>query len=319
METEPLDLESGPVVALGSVWSEDGCRLRLRRPGRPSTLVEAVGLELTYRVEAKATRHCLGHHSPKRNEGRYLDCDNPPREGSSTCVRCAVADAEFAADLHHAHTRRSEDIHESVLHHLKRPNVLYLAAFRDGSIKIGTSTGTRRHTRLAEQGAWRAVEAAEVADGFAVRRLEDLITENLGLPQAVATSRKLRAMTTPRDDAELDRALTERLAEVHELLASEAGLAAGPATPSETWWHFPGADAVWWDRPHQYPSPLETGSHRVRIEAMCGRVAALSRPGGSRPDGHDDRFVADLGRLWGRELELGAFEPDELLVQDTLF
>lgn len=305
--------DPGPLIVLDTIWTRDGCMLRVRRPGSDSELVPAPGLELNYRADPDGPRHCVGHQSPKRNDGAYVECHNRPQPGEKTCVSCAVADAEFAADLHHAHTRSRDEIHDAVLHHLQRTNILYLAAFRDGSIKVGTSTGTRRATRLIEQGAWRAVEVATVSDGFAVRRLEDLVTERLGLPQSVAATRKLRGMVSPRADDELEGSLTDLLADVHELLASPEGLDAGTAEPIEQWWSFPGADGPQWRGLHRYPARLEAGHHHVRIEAMCGRLAVLARPGGC------DRFVADLGSLYGRELELGDFEPDELLVQDSLF
>ncbi|MEM9564171.1 MAG: DUF2797 domain-containing protein [Actinomycetota bacterium] len=315
---DPAVPTDGPLVLLGAVWGESGCRLRLRRPGEPSMLVPAVGLELRYRVPDGQPRHCIGHRSPKRNDGNHLDCDTPPQEGQATCVRCAVADAEFAADLHHAHTRPRNELDPAVLQHLRRPNVLYVAAFRDGSLKIGTSTATRRDVRLAEQGAWRAVEVAEVADGFAVRRLEDLVTRELGLTQAVATSRKLKGMVAPRPDRDLDRAIDDATTAVNELLDGPEGSQLGSANPTGIRWSNPGADEPWWRRVLRYPSPIDVGAHRVRIEAMCGRLAALSRPGTERADG-TDVFVDDLGKLWGRELSLGEVEPDQLLVQDTLF
>jgi hypothetical protein len=310
--TGPLD--PGPLVVLGSDWGEHGCRLRVRRPGESSERIPAVGLELNYRADPESPRHCLGHHSPKRNEGRYLECHNRPQPGEKTCVSCAVADAEFAADLHHAHTKPAEDIHDSVRHHLQRTNILYLAAFRDGSIKIGTSTGTRRQTRLVEQGAWRAVEVAEVGDGFAVRRLEDLVTERLGLPQAVATSRKLTGMVDPRTDVELSRLLAERVAEVHALVdTAEGRVAAKAATPTSVTWSSPETDDPRWERAFRYPLALENGNHHLRIEAMCGRLAAVARPDGR------DIFVVDVGRWYGRQVELGSFTSDELAVQDSLF
>jgi hypothetical protein len=312
MEAPPLD--PGPLVVLDSLWTDGGCLLRIRRPGEDSILIPLVGLELRYTIGPDSARHCVGHQSPKRNEGRYVECHNRPQAGEKTCVSCAVANAEFASDLHHAHTRDSETIHGAVLDHLKRANVLYLAAFRDGSVKIGTSTGSRRHTRLVEQGAWLAVEAAAVADGFAVRRLEDLITDRLHLPQSVATTRKLRGLISPRTDDELDATLRGHLAEVHALLATDEGRAAGPATPSETWWTNPAADDPWWDRPLRYPLTIDQGNHHLRFGSACGRLAAFERPGGT------DRFVDDLGRLYGRELQLGTdIVPDALAVQDSLF
>ena len=297
-------LSPGPLVILSTIWTGEGCRLRVRRPGRASELVAARGLELNYRVDPDGPRHCLGHQSPKRN---------PPQPGEKTCVSCSVADAEFASDLHHAHTRRRDELHAAVVEHLERSNILYLAAFRDGSIKVGTSTGTRRTTRLLEQGAWRAVEAATVADGLAVRRREDLVTERLGLPQSVGAGRKLKGMVSPHTDDALDQALTERLDQVHELLASPEGLDAGAAVATADRWAFPGHDEPSWQGLHRYPGRLQAGRHHVRIEAMCGRLAVLVRPGGQ------DLFAADIGSLYGRELELGDFQPDELLVQDSLF
>ena len=78
-------------------------------------------------------------------------------------------------------------------------------------------------------------------------------------------------------------------------------------------WSFTDGTDPCWDRPHPYPVALDAGSHHLRIEAMCGRLASVSRPGGR------DRFVVDIGRLYGREIELGSFTPDDLLVQDSLF
>ena len=46
--------------------------------------------------------------------------------------------------------------------YLSHPHRLYLAAFRDGSIKVGTTRGSSGHTRLIEQGAWLAAYVAEV-------------------------------------------------------------------------------------------------------------------------------------------------------------
>ncbi|MEL6892568.1 MAG: DUF2797 domain-containing protein, partial [Actinomycetota bacterium] len=259
-DSPAASLEPGPLVVLGSEWGPQGCQLRIRRPGNTSELIEAVGLELNYRADPSDPRHCVGHHSSTRNEGRYVDCHNRPQAGEKTCVSCAVADAEFASDLHHAHTRPADEIHESVRHHLQQTNILYLAAFRDGSIKVGTSTRTRRQTRLLEQGAWRAVEVAEVGDGFAVRRLEDVVTNRLGLPQAVATTRKLRGMVNPRSDVEVEEVLAGRTAEVHALLAGPDGRAAADgAIPTSIAWSSPEADDPRWDRPHPYPLAIETG------------------------------------------------------------
>ncbi len=322
------------LVLLGLVWGDDRClvRLRIPEPGtdgtvEPSQLVPVVGLELNYRVAPDGRRHCLGHSSPQRNNGAYVDCPNPPQPNEKTCVGCAVADAEFASNLHHAHTRERDTLERSVVDHLEQTNELYVAAFRDGSLKIGTSTAHRTSKRLAEQGAWRAVRVASVADGFLVRRLEDLVTEKLGLTQSVAVKRKLQGMARPLSDPMLAERLDPMVDEVHRLIGSLDRLP-GSAEPdgiddevelTDRRWAFPESDSPIWDRLHPYPARLDAGTHHVEVVAMCGRLAVLRRPGTDGPDRADDRFVADLGRLFGVELDIGRYEPDRLAVQDSLF
>ncbi|MEM7271754.1 MAG: DUF2797 domain-containing protein [Actinomycetota bacterium] len=311
---------SGPGVILGMTWVPDDtdpsrgdqCLLRVRGTDSPSDLVPAVGLSLNYRIGERPTRHCIGTSAPTRTGGGSIDCQNPPQPGERVCVSCAVAEATLAGSLHHAHTKDRAELDRAVVDHLSQTNVLYLAGFRDGSVKVGTSTGRRKRVRWLEQGAWRVVEVATVDDGFAVRRLEDLVTEKLGLAQSVAVKRKLAGLAAPLDDAALAAKLDHLVGEVHALLAL-ASDAEATVTSREPW-TFPGAGAPIWDRLLRYPSRLDAGAHDVRIEAMCGRVAVLARPG---DDG--SRFVSDIGALYGIELDLGDHRPDPLAVQDTLF
>lgn len=304
----------GPLVILGVDWTEptaEGAMLRVRRGEQSapseSTLVPTTGLTLNYRSSATDPRHCVGHRSPRRNDGRYLDCLNRPQPGDKTCVSCSVANAELAADLHHAHTRDPAMIHHAVRRHLDQANVLYVAVFRDGSLKIGTSTAGRRLLRWSEQGAWLVSEVATVDDGFTVRRLEDLITEQLSFAQSVNSARKIKGMATPRSDQDLSTILDTAVQAVHELLAGSS------AQLSDERWQFPRSDRPLWNRLHRYPVKLTEGQHHFEIEAACGRLAVISKPGGN------DRFIVDLGQLAGYEIELGNFTPESLMVQDSLF
>ncbi len=327
-------MEPGPLVVLGLEWGDDECWIRIRRPGpagdrggpgdpvAPSQLVPAIGLTLNYRVGQDPTRHCIGHRSPRRNGGSYVDCRNRPQANERTCVSCAVADAEFASDLHHAHTRDRAEMDLAVIDHLEQVNVLYLAAFRDGSIKVGTSTDHRRTRRLLEQGAWRAVAVATAKDGFLVRRLEDLVTERLGIPQSVAVKRKLNGMTSPVGERRLDDLLGPLVDDVHEAVGAGAAEEEGVLLGADPW-AFPGSSDPMWQGLHRYPGRLDAGTHHVEILAMCGRMAVLARPGAASDAAAagnvGDRFVADVGQLFGIEVEVGDFEPDELMVQDSLF
>ncbi len=205
--------------------------------------------------------------------------------------------------------------------HLEQTNILYLAAFRDGSVKVGTSTEHRKTKRWTEQGAWLAMEVALVKDGFLVRHLEDLITEKLGLTQAVAVKRKLAGMVNPQSDATLEQRLQPLADDVHRLVKSldrlpgtqDAGSSPRDIEPVSELWSFPGSDNDVWDQLLQYPARLDAGTHHLEVVAMCGRMAVLVRPGSS------DRFVADIGQLFGVELDLGQYQPDQLAIQDSLF
>ncbi len=319
--------DASALVVLGLSWESGQAKLRMRVPevaptvNSASELVAAAGLELNYRVGPDPTRHCIGHVSSAKNGGGYKDCFNRPQPTEKTCVNCAVAEATFASNLHHAHTRDRAELDPNMVDHLEQTNILYLAAFRDGSIKVGTSTEHRKIKRWTEQGAWRAIEVASVSDGFLVRRLEDLVTEKLGVPQSVAVKRKLAGMASPQATEVLDDRLLPLTEEIHGLMSSldrlpgaaEWQSATDELEPTSQMWSFPGAEDEVWEGLYLYPARLDSGTHHLEVIEMCGRMAVLARPGS------DDRFVADLGRLFGIELDLGQYEPDRLAIQDSLF
>lgn len=301
----------GVRVIIGVHWGDGTPRIRLRDDAASaSLLVPARGLRLNYRTSPEAARHCVGHTPFRKGAGDHVDCGNHPRPGSRTCERCGIVDATFASNLHHAHTKDRAEIDPAIAEHLRQPNELYIAAFRDGSLKVGTTTAKRRKKRLTEQGAWAARIVAEAADGYAVRVIEDRVTADLELPQSVSIGRKLDGMAAPIPDATLAQRLDQAAAAVHTLVDTMADTRIEAAHDP---WSFPGAEMSLWSGLHRYPLKLESGSHDVEILDMCGRMAALRRPGSA------DTFIADLGRLYGVELDLGDYESDELAVQDSLF
>ena len=195
-------------VILGVSWVDDHPLVRVRDQHTiASELVPLIGLDLCHRALADSPRICIGHKPLRSGGASYVDCRQAPQPGGRTCRSCAVAEATFASNLHHAHTKESIGVDPDIAAHLRQPNLLYLAAFRDGSTKVGTSTEKRLHTRLAEQGAWVARVVAWTPDGITVRLLEDLVTKRLELPQAVSASRKLGGLTQPVPEDRLDRGL----------------------------------------------------------------------------------------------------------------
>ena len=282
----------------------------MRVNNEASSVRSLTGLHLRYRMPARAALGCIGHKPFRDRTIDWVDCDRTPLHEGHTCDRCAANNATFASQLHHAHTRGAGELDAAVRSHLEQANNLYLAAFRDGSIKVGTSTAPRLHTRLSEQGAWAARIVASTTDGFAVRTLEDRVTVDLGLPQSVSVRRKLDGLVQPISNEQLTKELDRWSSAVHTLIEEHGD---NRVTPTSDSWNSPVAHDPTFRHVHAYPLKLQSGAHDVELVAASGRVVVLKRPGA------DDRFVADLRPLFGLEITIDEVEPDELTVQDSLF
>lgn len=295
---------------LGLSWADDEPYLRVRSGNEQSSeLVELAGFTLNYEAAVSTPRCCIGHVPFRQGRGSYHDCVKAPQAGSRTCERCSIVEATFASNLHHAHTRGSAELDPAIREHLQQPNRLYLAAFRDGSLKVGTSTQRRSQQRLVEQGAWMARYVAVADDGYAVRNVEDRVTNELGLAQAVNGTRKVRGLITPVADERLGRLLDERADEVRELVASDGGR----ITPHDETWRNPKADHPALAKLYPYPSKLSAGAHDLELVTAVGRTAIARRPATA------DMFAVDVAPLFGLQLEMGGVISDEITIQDSLF
>ena len=319
---------------LGVSWGENEPRLRVRIDGTSgSTFVNLRSLALGY--EATSSRVCLGHNAfdgvpanptvlvAIQGAWRYVDCANKPGR-QPRCERCTTVENVLAASMHQAHNLGRSYVDRRHTVHLDQPHRLYLAGFRDGSVKVGTTAGATGGLRLDEQGAWRAIYVALSPDGYKVRDLEDAVTEQLGVAQAVSTTRKLRGIVTPTSTDELVTTLDDLSVRVHTLIAgSDAGddgeapseSAGAPLDPEPLTrrWANPAVDDQRWDHVLSYPNRLDRGRHRFEIVDVVGSVALLER------NGSPDRFVFDLNQLRGLVLEVGDIEPDVVEVQASLF
>lgn len=298
-------------IILGMSWATGEPLVRVADDGANTSEMRAVaGLRLNYETGPEAPRRCVGRTPFRKADAAHTDCPNRPEPGSRLCTQCSISDATFASNLHHAHTRDRADIDPAIAEHLRQPNLLYLAAFRDGSLKVGTSTATRVTKRLCEQGAWHARLVARTDDGYAVRDIEDRVTEEMGLPQSVAIGRKLAGMAAPIPDERLLTELGHFTAGVHALIQR---MGDRRVHRHDEAWTFPSAPHPVWRGLHTYPLKLDSGRHDLECIDACGRMIAVRRPDTG------DEFIADLGRLYGVELALGDYESDELAVQDSLF
>lgn len=297
-------------------WSQAEPRIRVRDDdARTSIHVPLIGLELNYRLDESSKKLCLGHRAFGGEGAVYIDCSRAPKPGAKKCVRCSVHDVAFAANIHQAHKKDRRAIDPFFATHLAKPNRLYLAGFRDGSTKIGTSTEERSVERLREQGAWLARFVGHACDGYVVREMEDLVTEFVGVAQAVSARRKVKGLVQACPDDTLSNQLDEHASKVTALIR---GLKDERLTVLDESWVFPGRAGPGWKAPILYPAPLTFGSHKLGVVDACGRSVLLHRES-STGTAETDFFVADIGQLFGWELELGQFTADEIAVQPSLF
>ncbi len=268
-----------------------------------------VGARLRYRVVADGRTRCLGHTDRSGDGPSHVDCDRPASEGRQ-CDRCRTTDNVVAASMHQAHRLGRGAVDGRVAGHLDQPHRLYVAAFRDGSLKVGTTAGASGGSRLVEQGAWSARYVARAADGFAVRDAEDLATETVGVRQAVTVSRKIAGLVHPRSDEELAATLESTAQQVKNLVAA---MGDARLEPIDEPWFNPAVGAPWLARVVRYPTTVDSGAHDLEVIGAVGRVLAVRRPG------FDEVFVVDPAPLFGVEIDLGDHEADEVAVQAALF
>ena len=297
-------------VLLGLNWADDSPRIRFLTNDQTSWDVKAArNLQLDYQILDKSNRICLGHVSMAQGGSTFKSCSDKPQKGRK-CPKCLSSDARYAANLHHAHTKNTSDLPEEFRAHMEQPNFLYLAIFGDGSIKIGTTTSHRKEQRLKEQGALWAIIVAKTLDGFMVRVLEDLVTKELSISQAVSTKKKIGGILNPIDESQAKESLRDTFNSVEKLLMQTKNIEyeiLGNEWENDRY----GSDI--WNDVHLYPRSLSTGAHSLRIIDVIGRICAVS------PAKSSDIFVTDLDPLFGLVLEIGTFPTEDLLVQDALF
>jgi len=303
-----VDVATTTLLAVSWVDSEPMLRVRLGGD-QASDLVPLAGFALNYAASPDTPRVCVGH-VPFRGTAAYYDCHKPPQPGGRTCERCSIVNATFASNLHHAHTRGAAELDPAIRDHLQQANRLYLAAFRDGSIKVGTSTQRRSQQRLEEQGAWMARYVALADNGYVVRDIEDAVTNDLGLTQAVNASRKVRGLISPVSDDRLTAELDSHAEAVGELIASSHN---GRIASIDEPWRHPKADHPALRKLFPYPSKLISGGHDLELVTAVGRSVIARRPGS------DDMFAFDLAPLFGLVLTMGDAVSDEITIQDSLF
>ena len=271
------------------------------------TTQSLIGYSLSYQVPTPSERVCVNYGDLLQAE-KQNRCEKIVKSGKK-CDNCIREDNIFASQFHSVHKKDRISISQKILKRMQKENILYIAGFFDGSTKVGTSASTRIQTRLLEQGAIHAVLMAETPDGITVRLLEDLITEELGIGQAVSIGKKIEGLLKPLMRDALQKELKIISRKVKDCI-STSGITDIKEITS-TWDNEYSAETCW-DTIQKYPISLSSGNHDLKVKSVVGRVAALSHNSGMT-------LAADLNELLGITVESGKIAGDEISVQAQLF
>ena len=304
----------GRYLCTGVSWDDAGPYLALRSPdGRKLVRRLDAGTALAYRVlhgEDGALTFCLGSVKVQDRHTRIHEpCPgHSPADRGYQCGHC------FSRDdwrlVHNSH--RSGIASPGLKLYLEQAHWLYVATFADGTTKVGTAADGHKRLRLTEQGAVAARYVARAADGRVVRVLEDLVTAEAGLVQAVRSETKTAALARPLEAEVLDGINAGHASGVRHLLDASA---IEGFTITEEIWDRPEQAGTVLDAVGAAPYPLDPGSgeHGMVIEAMLGAAALV------RVEDSDLPFIINLARLKGRRLQTGSYRTRLPALQTALF
>ncbi|TMR95645.1 DUF2797 domain-containing protein [Nonomuraea basaltis] len=272
--------------------------------------VEVIGQRLGLKVVGPA-RFCTGRYDfteTFRVEPRPCPQQAVAERGGQ-CATCHERD-EFRF-AHHFHT--SGHASPALTAYMAQPHWLYIATFANAASKVGTAAASRRKSRLDEQGAMRATYIAQAPDGRAIRHLEDALSRELGLTQAIRAAAKLAALVS-LDHGHLDVAHEEL---VDQAIATLTAL--GVPTRREAW--KPPAEGHALRTPQRpqeraiYPHDVRTDEHGFSIES-CSGTHVLARLSANVEDIH---YVLDLNTLKGHRVLTGNYTSPPVSLQGSLF
>ena len=254
---------SPPLVSAIDWRERDGlytCNLLLHDHGYTHLPLKA-GSELSFKVQPG--RRCVGYHKLTENEWRkltpcplsslshgYLQCPScQARDTATPCLRCRGDTCIALAPI------RDACINSRAF--------VYLAAFGE-RLKVGVTREDRYVTRWVEQGADAAMRVL-TGNGSEVRRLEHLISTQLGLPESVRGEAKASALGGVDKTKQALALLESMKTKVHPLTSEDQRITESP----------------WILAPHYNIPPMKQRPIRLKVEnniTVAGEVVGVKGP-----------------------------------------
>lgn len=269
------------------------------------------GRRLGFRaVDPPGRRYCLGRDEVIDGARLHVMCpDHATVDLGRQCEACRQRDSFRFMHISHRVDFVPADLAES----LRRPHRLYIASFSEKLHKVGTVIDGREDERLAEQGALVADIVARCADGWAIRRLEDAVSAEAGLPQSIRPSAKIAALAAPIDHAAIVARHSDVAHLAREIIAGVDG--DDDVTVIESRWQSPTIASMDLSaRRLPYPLDISVGEHGFVVRDCVGATALVTVD-----EDPDTTFVVDLSAIVDRRIMHGQFRTRLPALQDTLF
>ncbi|WP_334123927.1 DUF2797 domain-containing protein [Glutamicibacter sp.] len=289
--------------------------LRLRTGENWNT--EYLELNRSLNLEVGDLKFCLGYITMNRDGSRnVLPCPkNKALRTGTQCESCRRLD--HSKFMHHFH--KTGEAPEGMRKYLEQPHFLYIASFAHGATKVGTTSTQSQWTRLAQQGAVIARYIARANDGTAIRVLEDLVTEHVGLSQQVRQKSKIKGLVGwELDYQQLDVTNEQAANQARDFLATQRGLENYGVQLLDQLWEQPSfarpvIDA-WNTRSlHAWSSTVAGSRHKLRIRGVLGQSVMADSGEGTT------LRLLDAAELKTREVELSEERGEFQEEQSALF
>ncbi|RBM00524.1 DUF2797 domain-containing protein [Glutamicibacter soli] len=237
---------------------------------------ESLSKNRALRLQVSDLKFCLGYITMNPDGGRNnFPCPkNKAVRTGNQCDQCRRLD--HSKFMHHFHT--TGEAPAGMRKYLEQPHFLYVASFAHGATKVGTTSTQSKWSRLAQQGAVVARYIAGAGDGAAIRVLEDLITEHVGLGQQVRQKSKVKGLTswelTLASLDDINRAAADK---ARDFLSAQRGLETyGIELRDELWEHPEYAQLVVdaWDAHalHPWDQKIADNQFNIRVRGVLGQT-----------------------------------------------
>ncbi len=131
---------------------------------------------------------------------------------SPECLNCQKREVSYFT-----FTGFSTDAIRAMKYLTDTPHIVYLNLFGFSLLKVGVASEWRKERRVLEQGSWASLFIAH-ADGIVARKIESVISKELGVRQMIRVDEKVKSLLADVDAPRAREFLLSHFVRVREKL-----------------------------------------------------------------------------------------------------